>query len=469
MQWNGDRNGGFSAANPQRLFLPLIIDPEYHYESLNVASESGNPSSLLWWMRRLIALRSHHAVFGVGEITFLSPENPKVLAFLRHGAGEVVLVVANLSRFSQPVELDLATTSAGRRWRCSATSASRPSAAGGKFPIAVGPHGFYWFLIEPAEPPRRPLSLVPEVRVASVTTAPLGDPGFAREMERRLPKLLPQLRWFSAKARHIRGVRVLARVAVSTDPGVAGNARPTRRGRAPPVDRPGRVPGRGRVHRRRAGRVRHAAVGPPGRGRADRPRRPRVPARDRRQPVRLVGDPGRHDRPDLRPPAAADGRHRRHIGDDGVRLVGRTIGTPVPPAELATLPIKMPKAEQSNSNVLVGERFILKLYRRLGDGVNPELEIGEHLTRVGFTNTASIAGAIEVVRRGGAPTPPQTLAVLLTFVPNQGDAWEAFLDYAQRFFEVWKAVAPERRPATACPATSGCGGDGETPPEASPR
>ncbi len=139
------------------------------------------------------------------------------------------------------------------------------------------------------------------------------------------------------------------------------------------------------------------------------------------------------------------------------------------PAELATLPIKIPKAEQSNSNVLVDERFILKLYRRLGDGVNPELEIGEHLTRVGFTNTAAIAGAIEVVRRGGAPTPPQTLAVLLTFVPNQGDAWEAFLDYAQRFFEVWEAVPPSRRPATACPATTGAAATARRRRRSSPR
>ena len=151
------------------------------------------------------------------------------------------------------------------------------------------------------------------------------------------------------------------------------------------------------------------------------------------------------------------------IGEEGTRLVGRTIGAPVPAEELATLPVKLPKAEQSNSNILIDERFILKLYRRLGDGVNPELEIGEHLTRVGFTNTAALAGAIEIVRRGGGPaSPPQTLAVLLTFVPNQGDAWEAFLDYSQRFFEVWEAVTPDRAAAFCLPGDHGCG-DAEAP------
>src|SRR5690606_14830699 len=100
-------NAGFSRANPQRLFLPIIIDPEYHYEAINVESQQQNPSSLLWWMRRLIALRKHHAVFGRGEIRFLTPDNAKVLAFLREDENVRVLVVANLSRFGQPVELDL--------------------------------------------------------------------------------------------------------------------------------------------------------------------------------------------------------------------------------------------------------------------------------------------------------------------------------------------------------------------------
>src|SRR3954464_8707373 len=106
MQWSADRNAGFSRANPQRLFLAAIIDPEYHYETVNVESQHSNPSSLLWWMRRLIARRKNPPAFGRGDIKFLTPANPKVLAFLRRdetgqGPGEQALVVANLSRFSQ--------------------------------------------------------------------------------------------------------------------------------------------------------------------------------------------------------------------------------------------------------------------------------------------------------------------------------------------------------------------------------
>src|SRR4029077_15004629 len=107
MQWSPDRSAGFSHANPQQLFLPVIIDPDYHYESVNVEAQDRNPSSLLWWMRRIIALRQQHPVFGRGDIEFLYPENRKVVGFVRPPGDERVLVVANLSRFTQSVQLDL--------------------------------------------------------------------------------------------------------------------------------------------------------------------------------------------------------------------------------------------------------------------------------------------------------------------------------------------------------------------------
>ena len=79
MQWSADRNAGFSRANPQRLFLPVVIDPEYHYEAVNVEAQQSNPHSRLWWTKRLIALRKRHQVFGRGSLEFLQPENRKVL------------------------------------------------------------------------------------------------------------------------------------------------------------------------------------------------------------------------------------------------------------------------------------------------------------------------------------------------------------------------------------------------------
>src|SRR5437667_311359 len=107
MQWSADRNAGFSRANPQKLYLPVIIDPSHHYEQVNVEQQQSSRWSLLWWMKRLIALRKRYRAFGRGTVEFLQPENRKVLAFIRRYENEIVLVVANLSRLVQCFELDL--------------------------------------------------------------------------------------------------------------------------------------------------------------------------------------------------------------------------------------------------------------------------------------------------------------------------------------------------------------------------
>ena len=107
MQWSSDRNAGFSRANPQKLYLPIIIDPEYHYETVNVEAQENNPHSFLWWMKRQIALRKRYQAFSRGTMEVLQPENRKILAFLRCYQDERILIIANLSRFVQYTELDL--------------------------------------------------------------------------------------------------------------------------------------------------------------------------------------------------------------------------------------------------------------------------------------------------------------------------------------------------------------------------
>ncbi len=109
MQWSSDRNAGFSRANPQRLYLPVNIDPEYHYETINVEAQQNNSHSLLWFTKRLIQQRKQFQAFGRGTLEFLYPSNRKVLAFIRQFGDETLLIVANLSRFAQCVELDLAS------------------------------------------------------------------------------------------------------------------------------------------------------------------------------------------------------------------------------------------------------------------------------------------------------------------------------------------------------------------------
>ena len=147
MQWNGDRNGGFSKADFARLYLPPLMDPVYGYQALNVEAEQRNPSSMLHWLRRFMAVRHRHAVFGDGGFEVLDASNPSVFAFLRSSANDTILCVNNLSRFPQPVELDL------RRFR-----GQQPIELLGRvqFPrigdlpylLTMGPHGFYWFNVE---------------------------------------------------------------------------------------------------------------------------------------------------------------------------------------------------------------------------------------------------------------------------------------------------------------------------------
>ena len=153
MQWSGDRNAGFSEANRQRLFLPVITDPEYHFEAVNVEAQQANPQSLLWWMKRLIALRKEHVAFGRGSLTFLHPDNRRIVAFVREHEGEQILVVANMSRFVQYADLDL-----------SAYRGLVPVEMFGRveFPrigdrplfMTLGPHAFIWFSLE-ADPSGR--------------------------------------------------------------------------------------------------------------------------------------------------------------------------------------------------------------------------------------------------------------------------------------------------------------------------
>ncbi|MEA2752345.1 MAG: maltose alpha-D-glucosyltransferase / alpha-amylase, partial [Myxococcales bacterium] len=149
MQWSSDRNAGFSRANPQKMILPIIIDPEYHYEALNVEMQQSNPNSLLWWTKRLIALRKRFQAFGRGSVEFLHPSNPRVLAFIRRFDDEAILVVANLSRHAQYVELDLAAMKGMIPVELMGRT-KFPQVGEQPYVLSLGGYDFYWFSVEPS-------------------------------------------------------------------------------------------------------------------------------------------------------------------------------------------------------------------------------------------------------------------------------------------------------------------------------
>jgi maltose alpha-D-glucosyltransferase/alpha-amylase len=150
MQWNMNLNAGFSTANPQRLFLPIITDPIYRHESVNVSTQEESPSSLLWWLKQVMAMRKRLNIFGRGEMKFIDSSNAKVLVFARTYDKQRVIVVANLSQFSQATTLNLV------EYRdCDMTEAFSQNrfmnVGEGDYPITIGPYGYFWFQADAAE------------------------------------------------------------------------------------------------------------------------------------------------------------------------------------------------------------------------------------------------------------------------------------------------------------------------------
>ena len=147
MQWSRERNAGFSAADEERLYLPVITDAVYGYQAVNVAAQDRTPSSLLNTMRRLIAARRTSLAFGRGSIDFLRPRNPRVIAYLRPYQRDVVLIVANLAASPQPVELDLAAFAGATPVEILGRTRF-PTVREQPYFLSLGPHGFYWFRLE---------------------------------------------------------------------------------------------------------------------------------------------------------------------------------------------------------------------------------------------------------------------------------------------------------------------------------
>ncbi|HYP87457.1 MAG TPA: maltose alpha-D-glucosyltransferase, partial [Polyangiaceae bacterium] len=222
MQWSPDRNGGFSRTNPQRLILPTISDPEYRYESVNVEVQASNPSSLLWWTKRMLALRNQHRAFGRGTLRMLAPENRKVLAFLREHEGASLLVVVNLSRYPQWVELELGDFVGTVPVELVGNGAFPPIEAR-PYRLTLGGHDGLWFsLSRDLERQRRslpsaPLPFSPAEQVGD--GAGVFEPGSA--LEPVLAAYLPAQRWYRSKTRSLSRARLVD--ALELAPGAGPN------------------------------------------------------------------------------------------------------------------------------------------------------------------------------------------------------------------------------------------------------
>jgi maltose alpha-D-glucosyltransferase/alpha-amylase len=418
MQWNADRNAGFSRASPARLYSPVIMDPILGYEAVNVEAQQGDPSSLLSWMRNMIALRKLFRVFGRGTLEFLHPSNRKVLAYLRRDDEQRVLCVANLSRFAQPVDLELPELEGAVPVEMLGYVDFPPI---GKQPyrLTLGPYGFLWLELHGQ-------SQQPAVSAGQMDSSPLAADTWERVLDGAgrsrlesvlLPEHLSKQRWFGGKARRIRSARIADWMPIPESNAVLTLAEVRyEKGEQDTYFLPLALAfGKDaeQMHETYPNAIVASAVSASGSG--------------------FLFDGVCDDRvcgallsflEQRKQATARNGLIRAEPGAAFEALRG--------PVE-ASLSAKRGSAEQSNTSIFYGDRLILKLFRRQELGPNPDCEMGEYLTeKAHFDGVPPFAGAIEYVPAVGEPA---TLAMLQGFVPNQGDGWTLTLEELSRYYE----------------------------------
>ncbi len=420
MQWSSDKNAGFSRASPHALYFPIILDPEYHYEAINVETQQRNPSSLFWWMKRTLTLRKRYQAFGRGSLEFLRPENRKVLAFVRRYQNEVLLIIANLSRFPQPVTLDLSEFQNlvpvelfGRT--------EFPVITAQPYFLTLSPHAALWFSLE--SPSSREEAAQPgpgQQLAAPARWEDLLDLEWRSSLESTLCNYVKGRPWFSGNGHELKSVQIRDAIAVPAGPSrafmlflrfeyIQGE----------PEDYFLPV---GMATGEEAARLESAS--------------PQfVIARLHREgpaPDAMLYAATRSKDFSLALLEAMN--RRRSFGG----LEGELKALPAPALrnglgkDLAPLDPSFLKAEHSNHAIVFGDQLFLKLFRRLENGVNPELELGRFLTERNFPQIPPVAGSLEYRRRNGERL---TVGILSRFVPNAQDAWVYTIDMLSRYFE----------------------------------
>ena len=418
MQWSADRNAGFSEANPQSLYLPVITDPQHHYESVNVEVHRDNPNSLWWWMKRSLALRKSLPELSRGDFEVVAGDNPKVLSFLRRLDGHAVLVVANLSRHVQPVTLELQEFAGlhpievlGRAWF--------PQIGEGQYVLSIGPHDIYWFSLRPQI--EEPVDERPRINVRGGELQAVWRS--RAQLQRALVSDITHRRWFRAKAATIRDSEVLdivvipgseARLAflrleyIDADPEIyvmplalATGEDAERLG----VERPDSVIADVTGSEEQA--VLYDGIQQPALA---------------RELLRLAA-------------------RRRKIRGRHVTLTSESLKGSSRLRDLDhEIPVRTAEGEQTNSSIIFGDEVIMKLFRKVEAGPNPEVEVGRFLTeRKDFANTPRAAGLITADIRGQQAA----IAFFQDLVPSQQNLFEHTFDGAVLILETLLASGGE--------------------------
>ena len=439
MQWSPDRNAGFSRADPQRLYLPPIMDAVYGYQSTNVEAQSRDPSSLLSWTKRLLAVRKTSQAFGRGSRRFLRPGNRKILAYLREFGEDSILCVANLSRSAQPVELNLAPFKGRVPVEMLGRTAFPPI---GDLPylLTISGYGFYWFRLATD-------AAVPSwhEQIVSVDERPvlvLFDGWMSLFRERvvpwrigmaektrtqfetdTLPRYIETQRWYAAKGTPIERARITENVLWQEGKVSWLVALVELDGAEPRASY--FLPLALAWEDREDDRVRNLLTS--------------AVVKIRQQAnVGVMGD-AFADEMFCRAVVAAMAASRE-IAMPAGKLQFRPTAAfeEIAGPDFEALPVTRPRGSSSNTIVDLRERLMLKGYRRLRVGLNPELEMGQYLTEVAhFANCAPLAGVLEYIANDGQT---RLLAMLQAYVANQGDGWTYSQEYVRRHLEQYRTT-----------------------------
>jgi maltose alpha-D-glucosyltransferase/alpha-amylase len=433
MQWTPDRNGGFSRADPARLYLPPIMDPVYGYSAVNVEAQQRSLSSLLNWMKRLISVRKSTQVFGRGTLTFIRPRNRAVLAYVRQLGEEAILCVANISRTAQAVELDMSQWK-GRIPQEMLGRTRFPRIGELPYLVTLPPYGFFWFSLT-QEADQEPESTLPR----EITTLVIG-PGWDSMLSgwtRRtldfdvLPHFVSERRWFADKAS--RQMSMSCSVAIPID-------HDNNHFLASIID----------------------VSGTHGVTRYFLPltiRWTRYTAIDR-GPASVLAAVRRGPREGVLLDATAEPEFvtallamihggetvRNEAGQIEFRPTGAFVAEPLPQIT-NVVPISR---EQSNSSVIVDNRYVVKILRRITPGIHPEIEVGRFLADIAhFQNAPTLLGSLELVEGDNRTA----LAVVNAFVENQGDAWSVTAGALDRLIEEERLLTAGTQPEALETAT----------------
>ena len=411
MQWSGDRNAGFSEANPQQLYSPVITDPEYHYETINVEVQRDNPNSFWWWMKRALSLRKGMPELSRGSLEFVPNDNPKILTYLRTLGDRSVLVVANLSRHIQPVELELSGLEGVEPVELFGRTRF-PAVGSNPYNLAIGPHDFYWFGLDRSEAEVEEPDGLPLVTVRGELAGVFRSKG---QLDSVLVGDIASRRWFRSKAQTISGGHLVDLIELPDAGSVIAFLQVEYVEQGPEVYAMPLALASGLDADRLLLDTPAAAIAEIQAG----------------TETGVLYD-AMYD-PTLAAALVALAASRR-------KLRGRTLTVGAVSmanyrrlaGEIAGLPVRVGGVEQSNTSLIFGEELIMKIFRRIDIGPNPEIEVGRFLTeKARFAHSPATRGGLNIEVDGEQAA----FAVVQKYVPNLGDAWSHTLDSLGLIFE----------------------------------